>query len=117
MLFILIKFVLPAILLFYLLLRSLGEKDGKSKSTLVLLITSLIFNTALAQNYNLSIIPYPESDGYSVSNWLAYYVFGEDHFGQWNSDLFKNGYAISINVSLILLVIYIFCLIFERKKI
>lgn len=116
MLIILIKFLLPAILLFYLLLRFLDKNDSKSKSTLVLLIISLVFNSALAQNYNHSLIPYPERDGYSVSNWLAYYVFGEDHFGHWNSDLFKTGYEISINISLILLVIYIICLIFERRK-
>ncbi|WP_316572626.1 hypothetical protein [Neobacillus sp. YIM B06451] len=116
MLIILIKFLLPAILLFYFLQRILDKKDSKSKSTLVLLITSLVFNTALAQNYNNSLIPYPERDGFSVSNWLAYYVFGEDHFGHWNSDLFKTGYEISINVSMTLLVIYIVCLIFERRK-
>lgn len=116
MIIILINFLLPAILLFYLLLRILDKKDSKSKSTFVLLITSLIFNTALAQNYNYSLIPYPERDGYSISNWLAYYVFGEDHFGHWNSDLFKTGYEISINVSVILLIAYIVCLIFERRK-
>jgi len=91
MFIILVKFLLPAILLpaillLYLLIRILDKKDSKSKSTLVLLITSLVFNTALAQNYNHSLIPYPESDGYSVSNSLAYYVYGEDHFGHWNSD-------------------------------
>lgn len=116
LLIILVKFLLPAVLLFYLLLRILEKKDSKSKSTLVLLLTSLVFNTALAQNYNHSLIPYPESDGYSVSNSLAYYVFGEDHFGHWNSDLFKTGYEISINVTMILLVIYIGFLIFERRK-
>jgi len=113
---ILVKFLLPAVLLFFLLLRILDNKDSKSKSTLVLLLTSLVFNTALAQNYNHSLIPYPERDGYSVSNSLAYYVFGEDHFGHWNSDLFRAGYEISINVSMLLLVIYIGCLILERRK-
>ncbi|WP_409275131.1 hypothetical protein V1499_07625 [Neobacillus sp. SCS-31] len=117
MLIILIKFLLPAIFLIYLLLRILDKKDSKSKSTLVLLITSLVFNTALAQNYNYSLIPYPEKDGFSVSNWLAHYVFGEDHFGHWNSALFKTGYDISINVSMTLLVIYIVCLILESRKI
>ena len=116
MFIILVKFLLPASLLFYLLLRILDKTDSKSKATLVLLITSLVFNTALAQNYNYSLIPYPERDGYSVSNSLAYYVFGDDNFGHWNSDLFRNGFEISINVSMILLVIYIGCLIFERRK-
>ena len=116
MFIILVKFLLPAILLFYLLLRILDKKDSKSKSTLILLLTSLVFNTALAQNYNHSLIPYPEKDGYSVSNSLAYYVFGEDHFGHWNSELFRAGYEISISVSMLLLVIYIGCLIFERRK-
>ncbi len=116
MIIIFFKFLLPAILLFYLLFRVLDNNDNKSKPTLVLLITSLVFNTALAQNYNHSLIPYPERDGYSVSNSLAYYVFGEDHFGHWNSDLFKTGYEISINVTMILLVIYIGFLIFERRK-
>lgn len=116
MIIILVKFLLPAFLLFYLLLRILDKNDNKSKSTLVLLIIALVFNTALAQNYNHSLIPYPETDGYAVSNSLAYYVFGEDHFGHWNSDLFKTGYEISINVTMILLVIYIGFLIFERRK-
>lgn len=116
MIIILVKFLLPAFLLFYLLLRVLDKNDNKSKPTLVLLVISLVFNTALAQNYNHSLIPYPETDGYAVSNSLAYYVFGEDHFGHWNSDLFKTGYEISINVTMILLVIYIGFLIFERRK-
>ena len=116
MFIILVKFLLPAVLLFFLLLRILDNKDSKSKSTLVLLLTSLVFNTALAQNYNHSLIPYPERDGYSVSNSLAHYVFGEDHFGNWNSDLFRAGYEISINVSMLLLVIYIGSLILERRK-
>jgi ABC-type dipeptide/oligopeptide/nickel transport system permease subunit len=116
MIVIVVKFLLPALLLFYLLQRILGKNESKSKSTLVLLLVSLIFNTALAQNYNYSLIPYPERDGYSISNWLAYYVFGEDHFGHWNSDLFKAGYEISIYVSIILLVIYVAFLIIEHKK-
>lgn len=116
MIIILVKFLLPAFLLFYLLLRVLDKNDNKSKPTLVLLVISLVFNTALAQNYNHSLIPYPETDGYAVSNSLAYYVFGEDHFGHWSSDLFKTGYEISINVTMILLVIYIGFLIFERRK-
>lgn len=116
MIIILVKFLLPAFLLFYLLLRVLDKNDNKSKPTLVLLVISLVFNTALAQNYNHSLIPYPETDGYAVSNSLAYYVFGEDHFGHWNSDLFKTGYEISINVTMILLVIYVGFLIFERRK-
>lgn len=116
MLIILVKFLLPTIILFFLFQRILGKKDCKSKFTLVLLILSIIFNTALAQNYNHNLIPYPERDGYAVSNWLAYYVFGEDHFGHWSSDLFKNGYEISITISMILLVIYIVCLVVERRK-
>ena len=116
MIIILVKFLLPAFLLFYLLLRVLDKNDNKSKPTLVLLVISLVFNTALAQNYNHSLIPYPETDGYAVSNSLAYYVFGEDHFGHWNSDLFKTGYEISINVTMTLLVIYVGFLIFERRK-
>lgn len=117
MLIILIKFIIPAILLFFLLQRILGKNDSKSKFTLVLLIISIVFNTALGQNYNYNLIPYPEKDGYSISNWLAYYVFGEDHFGHWNSDLFKNGYEISIQISMVLLVMYITCLALERRKI
>lgn len=114
MLIIIIKFLLPAVLLIYLLRRILDKNDSTSKSILVLLLTSLVFNTALAQNYNYSLIPYPERDGYSVSNMLAYYVFGEDHFGHWNSELFKAGYEISIYVTLLLLITYIGCLIIER---
>jgi hypothetical protein len=116
MIIIIIKFLLPAVLLNYFLSRILGKNDSKSKSTLILLLISLIFNTALAQNYNYNLISYPERDGYSVSNSLAYYVFGEDHFGHWNSDLFKTGYEISIYVTIILILIYFGCLIFERRK-
>ncbi|MBU0940703.1 MAG: hypothetical protein KKD36_04640 [Bacteroidetes bacterium] len=116
MIIVLIKFLLPAVILIYLLHRILDENHSKSKSILVLLLTSLVFNTALAQNYNYSLIPYQGRDGYSVSNSLAYYVFGEDHFGHWNSDLFKAGYELSITVTIILLIIYIGCLIFENRK-
>jgi hypothetical protein len=116
MFIILVKFLLPAFLLFYLLLRILDKYDRKSKATLVLLITSLVFNIALAQNYNYNLIPFPERDGYSVSNSLAYYVFGEDHFGHWNSDLFRTGYEISINVTILLLAIYISLIVWERRK-
>lgn len=116
MLIILVKFLLPAFLLFYLLLRILDKNDRKSKATLVLLITSLLFNIALAQNYNYNLIPFPERDGFAVSNSLAYYVFGEDHFGHWNSDLFRTGYEISINVTILLLAIYISLIVWERRK-
>ncbi|GHI01177.1 hypothetical protein [Neobacillus kokaensis] len=116
MIIIFIKFLLPAFLLIYLLQRTLDKYDSKSKAMLVLLLISLVFNTALAQNYNYNLIPYPERDGYSISNMLAYYVFGENYFGHWNLDLFKSGYEISIYVTIILLIIYVSCLIFERRK-
>lgn len=112
---IIVKFFLPAILLCFILLRFLDKKDSKSKSILVLLLTSIVFNSALAQNYNFNLLPYPERDGYAVSNSLAYYVFGEDHFGHWNSELFRNGYEISINVTLILMILYIGLLLVERR--
>jgi hypothetical protein len=79
-----------------------------------LLLTSIIFNSALAQNYNSSLIP--SGEGYSVSNKIAYYVFGEDHFGHWNTDLFRRGYEISIQVTIMLLIIYIGLLIVENRK-
>lgn len=116
MIIIIIKFLIPAALLIYFLRRILDKDDSKSKSALVLLLISLVFNTALAQNYNYSLIPYPERDGYSIANSLAHYVFGYDHLGHWNSDLFKNGYEISNYVTIILLIVYISCLIFERRK-
>jgi len=112
----LVKFLLPAFLLFYLLIRFLDKNDRKSKSILVLFLTSLLFNMALAQNYNYNLMPLPERDGFAVSNSLAYYVFGEDHFGHWNTELFKTGYEISVNVTTILLIIYIGLLIWERRK-
>jgi len=113
---IIIKFLLPVVILIYFLRRILPKSDSKSKSTLVLVVISLVFNTALAQNYNYSLIPYPERDGYSIANSLALYVFGYDHFGHWDSDLFKTGYEISIYSTILLLCIYIACLIFERRK-
>ena len=116
MIIISIKFLLPAIILIYFFRRILPENDSKSKSTLVLVVISLLFNNALAQNYNYSLIPYPESDGFSIANSLALYVFGYDHFGHWNSELFKTGYEISIYSTILLLFIYIACLIFERRK-
>ncbi len=116
MFFIIFKFVLPTILLIYLFYKKLDKNQRYTKAVLVLLLTSIVFNTALAQNYNYSLIPYPGRDGFSVSNPLAYYVFGEDHFGHWNSDLFRTGYEISIFITIILLVIFIFCMMFEHKK-
>jgi hypothetical protein len=116
MIFVIIKFVLPAILICYLFHKILDKNQRYSKAALVLILTSLVFNTALAQNYNYSLIPYPERDGFSVSNPLAYYVFGEDHFGHWSSELFKTGYQVSIYVTLLFLFVYIICLIIERNK-
>ena len=116
MIIVFIKFVLPAVLLIFLLGKMLSKDNRKSKSALVLLLTSLVFNTALAQNYNYSLIPYPDRDGFSVSNSLAYYVFGQDHFGHWNSDIFGAGYEISIYVTILLLFIYIGSLIYESRE-
>jgi hypothetical protein len=114
MFIVLFKFLVPAAILFYFLWRFLG-KHSLSKGALILLLISILFNTALAQNYNYSLIPYPERDGYSISNMLAYYVFGEDNFGHWNAELFKAGYEASINISIILLVLYLIFLFLESR--
>lgn len=116
MIIVFIKFVLPAVLLIFLLGKMLSKDNRKSKSALVLLLISLVFNTALAQNYNYSLIPYPGRDGFSVSNALAYYVFGEDHFGHWNSAIFEIGYEISIYITILLVFIYIGSLIYESRE-
>ena len=70
MLIILVKFLLPAFLLIYFLFRFLDKNDRKSKSILVLFLTSLLFNMALAQNYNYNLMPLPERDGFAVFNSL-----------------------------------------------
>lgn len=113
---VLIKLLLPAIILFFVFHKIFGKKDANSKSFLALLLTSILFNIALAQNYHFSIIPYEGRDGFSVSNWLAYYIFGEDHFGYWNTEIFKAGYDISLLVTFVLLVAYLVSLVIERKK-
>jgi hypothetical protein len=113
---ILLKFIIPTLILIAIFYRIFDHNNRMSKSTLVLLLTSIIFNIALAQNYNFSLIPYSERDGYSISNSIAYYVFGEDHFGHWNADLFKSGYDISTSITILLLILYIISLILERKR-
>jgi hypothetical protein len=115
-LIILLKFIIPLLILIFIFYKMFDANHRMSKTTLVLLLTSIVFNIALAQNYNYNLIPYPERDGYSISNSIAYYVFGEDHFGHWNSNLFKSGYDISTSVTILLLILYIISLIIERKK-
>jgi predicted neutral ceramidase superfamily lipid hydrolase len=110
-----VKFIIPAIILFYLFKRFLKKDTYKSTYALVLFLTSLLFNVALAQNYNFSFFPYPANDGISITNMLAYYVFGESHFGNWSTELFRNAYELSTMISLILLFVYIVLLIIEGK--
>jgi hypothetical protein len=112
---ILLKFIFPLLVISAVFYRYI-DNHKLSKTALVLLLTSIIFNIALAQNYNFSLIPYPERDGYSISNSLAYYVFGEDHFGHWTSDLFKSGYEISTFITILLLLLFIISLVLDRKS-
>jgi hypothetical protein len=113
---IVLKFIIPLLILISIFYKILDATHRMSKSALVLLLIAIIFNISLAQNYNYSLIQHPERDGYSISNSIAYYVFGEDHFGHWNSNLFKSGYDISTSVTILFFILYITSLVIERKN-
>lgn len=82
-----------------------------SKGFLVLLLFSIIVNTALSQNYTENLIP--NIEGYSVSNFLSYWIIGED---RWSTGLFRKAYNFSTIITIALLIIYSTLLIVERKE-
>jgi hypothetical protein len=83
-----------------------------SKAFLVLVLFSIIVNISLAQNYTQSLIP-EVNDGIGISNDLAYWAIGE---GGWSIEQFRTVYNGSTTLSIILVIVYAFILVFEKRK-
>lgn len=91
------------------LFLAIKKKIKISTALLPLLLFSTLANVALAQNYTQSLIP--DNEGIGISNTLAYFLIGEDH---WSQKLFRSSYAFSTNISIVLLVSYSLILISEK---
>lgn len=77
----------------------------------MLLFASVLSTVCLAQNYTESLIP-AANDGIAISNSLAYWIIGED---RWSRELFKSYFDGSVYVSLLLLLLYLGCVIQEKR--
>ncbi len=106
-------FVLIVFTLFAFSLFKLGDKKFLSKSSLVLLIFSIIANIALAIAYAS-----PYGDGIGINNDLAYWIITDKNWGapSWSLELFRSFYQNSTILSLILLLVYCGSLLIEAKR-
>lgn len=89
--------IIAATGLFVYLLR-LSDNFKFSKTTLILLLLSIIANISLAQNYTNSLIS-NANDRISVSNKISYWIITDHDWGMtWSVELFKKFYEISSTV-------------------
>ena len=95
---------------FIVLILAINKTIKFSSSILILLLFSIIANVALAQNYTQSLIP-EANDGMGISNQLAYLIIGED---PWSHELFQSTYNESTIISIVLLIVYLLTLVFEK---
>jgi hypothetical protein len=89
---------------------AIQKKIKFSTALLPLLLFSILANVALAQNYTQSLIP-EANDGLGISNWLAYFLIGED---RWSQEKFLSSYNFSTNFAMVLLFSYSNVLIIEK---
>lgn len=111
MVFILICFIFVIVSIF--ILRKAGISNPYSKGYAIAIGISIIAVVCLAQNYTQSLIP-AFNDGIGISNQLAYWIIGEDH---WSQEVFKNVFVSSIYLALFLIVAYPVILVIETKMI
>ncbi|MED4569514.1 hypothetical protein [Brevibacillus agri] len=109
MLFLMMAGLVVALVLFFL--KRIRARNYYSAVTLVLLFASVLSTVCLAQNYTESLIP-AANDGIAISNSLAYWIIGED---RWSRELFKSYFDGSVYVSLLLLLLYLGCVIQEKR--
>ena len=104
-------FILFVLIFFFLYLAS-QKKIKLSTAILPFVLFSILANVALSQNYTHSLIP-EANDGIGISNFLAYFLIGED---RWTKDLFHSRYELSTTVSIVLLTVYCLVLVFEKVR-
>jgi len=92
---------------------AIQKKIKFSTAMLPLLLFSILANVALAQNYTQSLIP-EANDGLGISNWLAYFLIGED---RWSQEKFLSSYNFSTNFAVVLLITYGVILIIEKAPV
>lgn len=86
-----------------------------SRISLGLIITvlfSLVANICLAQNYTQSLIP-EANDGIGISNFVADIIIVSEY---WSTAKFKSYFENSVIITLILIVLLIISVVFQKKK-
>jgi len=83
-------------------LRRAGVAHPYSKGVVLAIFLSIAALVCLAQNYTQSLIS-EASDGVGISNWVAYWVIGEDG---WSIGKFRNAFEQSIYCTLVAIVLY-----------
>lgn len=106
-------FMLIVLLVFVIYFIIFYKRQGTvSRPIFILLLFSIITSISLAENYISSLIP-QINDGIGVSNDLAKWIITDDV--RWTHELFKQYYISSVNISLLLLVIYSVVVLFEKN--
>lgn len=108
-------FLLSFLFLFSLIFV-LFQKNGVSHPLSRLMLLSLIFcslaTTCLGINYTLSLLP-DQQDGIAVSNYLSYFIIGEDH---WSHEKFQYYFDGFLTASFVLMALYVLVLTLEARQ-
>lgn len=106
--------ILSLILCFAFLYR---KKDNfkYSKALLILVITSIMANISLAQNYTQSLIP-GVNDGIGISNMIASWIITDEGWGRtWSVELFKKAYDLSSYILVLSVIFFVVALVRESR--
>lgn len=103
---------LVIVVLLYIVFRKAGVAFPLTRLFGILVMFSVLATACLGQNYNESLIP-GHQDGISVSNYLAFFLLGDD---QWSRVKFAAYFENAITTSLVLMVLYIAALIGESRR-
>jgi glucan phosphoethanolaminetransferase (alkaline phosphatase superfamily) len=79
-----------------------GVSRPLARGLLLAILVSIIAVVMLAQNYTQSLIP-QANDGIGVSNFVAYWIIGEDG---WSTAVFREAFQYSAGITILLIILY-----------
>jgi hypothetical protein len=99
----------------FIYLSRISDHFKFSKTTLVMLLFSIIANVSLAQNYTHSSIP-GAWDGIGISNKIAYWIITDSDWGmRWSVELFKKFYETSVTVMILVTILFVLSMVLETR--
>jgi len=105
--------VLIAWIIFTLVLKKRSSTQFRfSEALLPLVLVSYLVTIDLGINYVAGAIP-KLNDGIGLHSKFAFFIIGEDG---WSLELFKKIYDISLNISIVLTLIFIVLLLLNRRR-